>query len=1150
MKRLLICATAALALLLVLALSAGTWLMFSTSGARWSLAQVPRLLPVTLHYQALQGSLWRGLDLEQLVVAGQAVDGFDRLELAGLQLRWQPLALWSGQLILDRLSLAGGRAYLPAARASAAPPALPKLDLPLSIRVAQLGSADLVIHRPDQTLAIPDFHTGLLLAGDQLRLSGLRFRYQQQDYQLNLKARLAEVLGVELTLPSHGVTGQGQCQADPALTCQGTLRWQDFAHPLLAPAQLPEGALDWQWRDQQLALTGSVQLVLPAAHIDSQVALTGTVDPARAVARVQSLQARYGGGSLAASGSLQWAQGFSADASLQAQGVDLSAWLPGLASRLDLDGGLQLALTGAGLTLALDAPAVSLDLGGTPLAGQLAFRLAPDGLQIPALSLSAAGSRLNLQGSWQFHRQLALEASLHSDDLSLLVPGLSGRARAGVRAAGPLGQLALSADLWGRQLGWQQTRIDALESQLKLRLAADAGSAQALLASLALDQLQLSARGLTQGDQSLGDLALQASGTSARHRLTLDSTGLPVRQLSAQGGLEWAADAGWRGSLTRLSLADGLTSAPWSLRKPAALSIAAHRLALADVCVGQQLAWVCIDQFALLNQQDFSLSAHLGGFYLDRERSLYQRWRETLPDHWQLRGELVGQLSGQGTLGAGGLARLDLDGALRARDAGLQYQLEQEADTLLDIGVQSLAFGLRGDQQVLGLAGELVLEGGEPLRLTGEARQWLTTGRELALSLQGQLAQLALLQPLLPEARELTGRAEADLAMTWNADGARFDGAIKLHDLGLQLPATGTRLSGWQVTLNARQRALQLAAQGRVGEGQATVSGRVEAQPDQRFDASLAINGQALKLVDLPDTQLVASPALNLRGDPALWQLSGELRLHDSRLRLRELPKSVSRVSEDARVYGLAQPPPPRQWLNLSTDVRLKLEDEVRFEGFGLTTHLQGDLHFRRTGSADNQVLGLVRLPSGRYRSYGQRLDIASGQLTFTGPLDNPGLDVRAARKVGDVTAGVWLSGTARHPKTQLYSVPTMSEADALAYIVTGKPLAASGEGDVVDMQAAALNLGLKQALPTLQAVGSQLGLTDIGLEDSEDGGSSLAAGKRIGDRLYLKYVYGLLGAAGNFVVQYQLTDRLDIQTSSGETQAIDLTYSWDSEPP
>ena len=79
------------------------------------------------------------------------------------------------------------------------------------------------------------------------------------------------------------------------------------------------------------------------------------------------------------------------------------------------------------------------------------------------------------------------------------------------------------------------------------------------------------------------------------------------------------------------------------------------------------------------------------------------------------------------------------------------------------------------------------------------------------------------------------------------------------------------------------------------------------------------------------------------------------------------------------------------------------------------------------------------------YDAYGQSLELERGELLFTGPLDDPTIDVRAVRRVGATTVGVQLTGTLLAPSTRVYSEPPMSEADALAYLLLGRPLSGSG---------------------------------------------------------------------------------------------------------
>jgi len=57
---------------------------------------------------------------------------------------------------------------------------------------------------------------------------------------------------------------------------------------------------------------------------------------------------------------------------------------------------------------------------------------------------------------------------------------------------------------------------------------------------------------------------------------------------------------------------------------------------------------------------------------------------------------------------------------------------------------------------------------------------------------------------------------------------------------------------------------------------------------------------------------------------------------------------------------------------------------------------------------------GTIEAVRGTYTTFGQRLTIQRGRLTFDGPLDNPALDVLAVRKNLQVEAGLEVRHRAR----------------------------------------------------------------------------------------------------------------------------------------
>jgi len=82
-------------------------------------------------------------------------------------------------------------------------------------------------------------------------------------------------------------------------------------------------------------------------------------------------------------------------------------------------------------------------------------------------------------------------------------------------------------------------------------------------------------------------------------------------------------------------------------------------------------------------------------------------------------------------------------------------------------------------------------------------------------------------------------------------------------------------------------------------------------------------------------------------------------------------------------------------------------------------------------------------------------------QLMFAGPMDNPGLDIRATRTSGDVVPGIEITGTLKSPRTGLFSDPPMSEAEVLSCLATGNPLSGTESSDSQAM-AAGVDVGIR----------------------------------------------------------------------------------------
>ncbi len=186
-------------------------------------------------------------------------------------------------------------------------------------------------------------------------------------------------------------------------------------------------------------------------------------------------------------------------------------------------------------------------------------------------------------------------------------------------------------------------------------------------------------------------------------------------------------------------------------------------------------------------------------------------------------------------------------------------------------------------------------------------------------------------------------------------------------------------------------------------------------------------------------------------------------------------------------------------------------------------------------------------MKDGIYKAYGQDLTLERGRVVFAGgPLDNPGLDLRAYRKADDgVVAGLNIRGTLKAPETTIYSDPAMAQDQALAYILLGHPLGQSTPQEGSLLANAANSLGLKGGNLLAKKLGARYGLEEAKIEST--GGlkeASLVVGKYLSPRLYVTYGIGLFEPVSTFRIRYLLGREWSLQAEQGAETSADFLYT------
>ncbi len=233
----------------------------------------------------------------------------------------------------------------------------------------------------------------------------------------------------------------------------------------------------------------------------------------------------------------------------------------------------------------------------------------------------------------------------------------------------------------------------------------------------------------------------------------------------------------------------------------------------------------------------------------------------------------------------------------------------------------------------------------------------------------------------------------------------------------------------------------------------------------------------------------------------------------------------------------------------LDIAVSVDLGDDFRVSGRGANARLRGRLAISGQSLTAPRLAGTV-LASGSYQAYGERLTIERGELRFTGPADNPALDILAVRPNLVQKAGVQVTGRAQAPVVRLYSNPAVSEAETLSWLVLGRSAAGGGAEAALLQRAAFALLGQRAGGGLASRTGGRgiaglVGLDELSVRRDGADGAAITLGRRFSDNFYASYERTLSGALGTLFIFYELSQRLTVRAEAGVRSGVDLIYTF-----
>ena len=801
---------------------------------------------------------------------------------------------------------------------------------------------------------------------------------------------------------------------------------------------------------------------------------------------------------------LQFADGIAWDTALDLSALNPAYWvaeLPGtLAGPLRSKGEFK------NEQLKLNA---DLDLKGR-LRGQtavLAAKAEGAGEQwtVANLDIRLGDNRINGSGSLQ--QRLAGQIDIKLARLAQLWPQLRGQVNGRLDVAGslnaPQGKLALK----GQQLAFAENRLQSLTLDANLDNAQRA-------------KIDLKGSGIQAGDTQVGTLTASAQGDIKNQKVQLDLAGPLVKlALALDGNLD---KGNWRGRLASGDVEAG--GQDWKLQAPAKIErMADGKLTFAAHCWVSGPASLCGEDQRLMPEP--KLRYHLKQFPIDSLAAF-------LPKDFAWQGKLNADLQlDLPDSGPKGVVSVDASGGtlrVKDKDQWLDFPYDTlKLETTLNPKRIDTQLNFRG-----GKLGELMVQA----QINPLPKNKPITGN---FNLAG--LDLSVARPFVPMVETLSGKLNGNGRISGGLLAPQVNGNVNLVGGEVSGPELPISLEGLNVQALIAGESVQLNGAWRSGKaGQGSLKGQIDW--GQALVVDLSLQGTQLPVTVEPYAVLEVAPDLKISLKNDKLAVAGKVHIPRGDITVRELPPSTVKVSDDTVIVG-SQTEEGKPPMAMAMDIDVVVgEDKLNFSGFGLTAKVQGHVHI-----GDNlDTRGELWLNDGRYRAYGQRLDVRRARLLFAGPLDQPYLDIEAIRKTDDVVAGIRLSGSAEQPTTQIFSEPAMSQEQALSYLVLGRPLSSTGEDNNMLAQAA-LGLGLMGSAGVTSDLANKLGIQDFDLDTQGSGNNTaVVASGKITEKLSLRYGVGVFEPASTIALRYLLSKKVYLEVASGVASSLDIFYKRD----
>jgi len=821
----------------------------------------------------------------------------------------------------------------------------------------------------------------------------------------------------------------------------------------------------------------------------------------------------FGGHALLA-GNARWSPEQSWELAGDVKGFDPDTLRPGFRGSLDF----KLKARGAPFaTQDLDVAfsGISGKLRGNPASGSGHVHMQGEDWIFDAVRLRAGGTSLALDGSLGPTRPLDLTFNVNADDLGLIAEGARGTLQARGQIAGNSGTPVVKLDARGADIEHGELKLDKFAANIDV----DWRGQRVSHADIALSRLTLGERALTQFNAVM-------DGSTGAHDFKIDA-------LAAKTSLHLAGSGAFSGDVWNAKIADlfidDTANINLKLDAPVNITASSRAFKLEPLCLHGKVARLCGE--GAWSAAGWNLRADAHNLPIN-----------TLTAGFTPKVEYQGSVNATASLSASGggpftgTARADL------ADAAIRHKLASGRTDVISFGSGFVTLQAEPDHVI----GELRLDAAARGLIAGRMRAERSTTDTMDWPVRGQLqmatGELGFITLYVPDIDRASGHFDANLSFEGTLGRPRASGVVKLSRAELDFYQMNLAMRALEMEARIVSNNLEFSANGKAGAGTLASSGKIEWRDGEPY-GDIRLSGENLRLVDVPEARIDASPDLNFHVEAHDIRVEGEVKVPLARIRPADLTNAVLPSADEVLVGPTEKI--EKDPFRVTSRITMTLGDRVTIETYGLSGHVTGSITETTLPDEPTRATGELQVKDGQYVALARKLDIERGRLIFNDRLlVDPAVDIRAVKEFPDIKAGVNVRGTLREPRLSFFSEPSVPQSQIVSLLLAGGSLQSAQEQGRAGTPGARQEVAGQAAALLAAQLGTKIGLPDISVESDLSNETSLVLGKYLSPRLYVSYGISLTESINTIKMRYTLDDRWTVKTEAGKERSADLVYT------